>query len=81
MMEKIPENKSENIERPPRYHTITNDILEVYEDGSITERVFECNGFLHRRCVDKIFYGEKGEIAFAEQLSREELGPCDGKHS
>ena len=71
----------ESAEKPPRYRTIENEILEVHEDGSQTERTLECNGYLHRRCVDKVFYDEKGEITFAEQLSREELGPCDDKHS
>ncbi len=63
-----------------RYRTVEQEILEMHEDGSRTERVLECNGNLHRRCVDRIFYGENGEVVFADQLSREELGPCDGEH-
>lgn len=71
----------ESTEKPLRYRTIENEILEIHEDGSQTERALECNGHLHRCCVDMIFYDENKRIIFAEQLSREELGPCDGKHS
>jgi len=71
----------ESTEKPARYRTIKNEILEMHEDGSQTERVLECDGHLHRRCVDKVFYDERGEIIFADQLSREELGLCDGEHS
>ncbi|MBU4284668.1 hypothetical protein KKF60_02540 [Patescibacteria group bacterium] len=87
MSEKFPKNSlekienKENIEGPPRYRTIKLEVLETHEDGSKTERVLECNGLLHRRCVDKVFYGENDEIIFVDQLSREELGPCDCKHS
>ncbi|MDP2930692.1 MAG: hypothetical protein Q8N56_03765 [bacterium] len=87
MLEKFPKNSPEKIEnkesaeKPPLYRTIECEILETHEDGSRTERVLECDGSLHRRCVDKVFDGENGEVLFAEQLSREELGPCDGKHS
>lgn len=72
---------AEDMERPPRYQTVHHEVLETYEDGSKTERVLECNGLHHRRCVDKISYDARGEIIFVDQLSREELGPCDGKHS
>lgn len=71
----------ESGERPPRFRTIEDVVLEVHEDGSKTHRVIECNGLSHRRCVDLISYNEKGEPFFADQLSREELGSCDGKHS
>lgn len=70
----------ERAERPPRYHTLENEILEVLEDGEKIERVLECNGSLHRRCIDKISYDEKGVLFYAEQLSREELGPCNCEH-
>lgn len=70
----------EKIERPPRYRTIEREVLERHEDGSQTERVLECNGINHRRCVDKISYDDKGEVVFADQLSREELGVCEGNH-
>jgi hypothetical protein len=77
-LEKI-ENK-ENMEKPPRYRTIKFKVLEIHEDGSKTERVLECNGLLHRQCVDKVFYDKNGEIEFVNQLSREELGSCDCKN-
>lgn len=70
----------ESREKPPRYHTIQNEILEIREDGSKIERALECNNLLHRRCVDEISYDEKGTIIYADQLSREELGPCDCEH-
>ncbi|OGZ45251.1 MAG: hypothetical protein A3C84_02890 [Candidatus Ryanbacteria bacterium RIFCSPHIGHO2_02_FULL_48_12] len=76
----LEEIKSVETERLARYRTVEQEILETHEDGSKTERVLECNGSLHRRCIDKIFYGENGEVVFADQLSREELGPCDGEH-
>ena len=72
---------SEGAERPPRYRTLAREVLEVREDGSSVERVIECNGEYHRRCVDRVFYDENGEITFVDQLSREELGSCDGNHS
>jgi len=87
MSEEFPKKSSEKIEnkesaeKSSPYRTIELEILETHEDGSKTERVLECDGFLHRRCIDKIFYDENGKIIFAEQLSREELGPCDCKHS
>lgn len=86
MSEKMPKNSlekienKENIEGPPRYRTIKLEILETHEDGSKTERVLECNGLLHRRCVDKVFYDKNGEIEFVDQLSREELVSCDCKN-
>ena len=69
------------MERPPKYRNIGRELIEEGTDGSRTERVLECNGIQHRRCVDKMFYDEAGEVIFADQLSREELGPCDGKHA
>ena len=84
MSEKMSKNsleEIESIEKSPRYRTIKLEVLETHEDGSKTERVLECNGLLHRRCVDKVFYGKNGEITFVEQLSREELGSCDCKNS
>ncbi|HUT96302.1 MAG TPA: hypothetical protein VMW82_01915 [Candidatus Paceibacterota bacterium] len=80
MSEKMPKNsleKIESIEKPPRYRTIKLEVLETHEDGSKTERVLECNGLLHRQCVDKVFYNKNGEIEFVEQISQEELKPCD----
>lgn len=86
MLEKLPEKPLEKTEdhdgkeRPPRHRTIEHEILETHADGSKTERVLECNGQLHRRCIDKIWYGENDEIIFTDQLSQEELGACDGAH-
>jgi len=86
MLEEFPKNSpekienKENIEKPSPYRTIKLETLETHEDGSKTERALECDGSLHRLCVDKVYYDEKGEVVFADQLSREELGPCDGKH-
>ena len=86
-MEGAPKTKIENIknkegaERPPRYRTVSREILESVEGGLVkTERVIECNGTNHRMCVDKISYGSEGEVLFAEQLSKEDLGRCDGSH-
>jgi hypothetical protein len=87
MLEEFPKNlpekieNKESIEKSSPYRTIELETLETHEDGSKIKRALECDGFLHRRCVDKVFDGENGEVLFAEQLSREELGPCDCKHS
>ena len=83
--------RKEGAERPPRYRTISSEIVEPLKDGIETVRVVECNGAHHRRCVDRISYkindkceieiddeGKKN-IIFADQLSREELGACDCK--
>jgi len=58
MMEKFPKmsERKEGAERPPRYRTIESEIVEPLKDGTETVRVIECNGVLHRRCVDKISY-------------------------
>ena len=86
MSEETPKNLPEKKEsretiRLPEYRVIKREVLGAHWDGSKTERSLECNGLLHRRCIDKTFFNEKGEVTFAEQLSREELGPCDKKHS
>lgn len=79
---KLPKiDDKENAERTPRYRAIEREVLEIHEDGSQTERVLECNGLHHRRCIDKIFYDESGEVVSADQVSREELGACDGNHA
>ncbi|MFA5359187.1 MAG: hypothetical protein WC310_05245 [Patescibacteria group bacterium] len=67
----------EGEKKPERYQIIKNEVLENHDDGSKTEQSTECNGSLHRRCVDKIYYDESGNITFADQLSMEELGLCD----
>lgn len=57
MSGEFPKNKPEEVkskesmERPPRYRTIEREVIEEHEDGSKTERVLECNGLHHRRCV------------------------------
>ena len=71
------QNNIESDKKPPRYRTISSEILEARKDGDETIRVVECNNIRHRRCVDKISYDEHDQIIFADQLSREELGPCD----
>ena len=83
MLEKFPHevpkkiDGNENSERPPRYRTINTEIVKPLKDGTETVRVTECNGIQHRRCVDQISYDGNGEITYVDQLSREELGPCD----
>lgn len=85
MSEKFPkQNKvesNESAERSPRYRTIEREVLEAQEDGSKTERWVECNGLTHRGSVQKIFAGERGEFDYVEEISRTDLGPCDGNHS
>lgn len=71
----------ESAEKPSRYRTIEREVLDTHEDGSKTERWLECNGQVHRQSVQKISPGERGEFDFVEELSRQELGTCDGKHS
>ena len=71
----------ESAEKPPRYRTIEREVLETHKDGFKTERWLECNGQAHRGSVQKISSGERGEFDFVEELSRQELGTCDGKHS
>ncbi len=74
-------DNNENMERPPRFKTVRDEILQVHEDGSKTQRVLECNGIHHRICVDRIMYDEVGDIIGDEELSRGELTPCDGNHA
>ena len=71
----------ESAERPPKFRTISDEVLEIHEDGSKTHRVVECNGHTHRRCVDTISYDERGEVTYVDEHSREEIGACDGAHS
>lgn len=78
-MEKIPTTvfeTKENNERPARFKTIERKVIEVLPTGESVEEVLECNGIHHRRCVDKISYFADGEINFAGQLSKVDLGPC-----
>lgn len=87
MSEQLPQKSSEktegqeNRERPSRHRTIEHEILETHADGSKTERALECNGQLHRCCVDKVWYDENGKIVFVDNLSRDELGSCDDAHA
>ena len=87
MSEKPPKNSTENIESresaegPPRYRTIAIEVLVPRKEGTEFIRVLECNGLHHRRCMEKASYNDKNEVIFADQLSREELGPCDGTHA
>ncbi len=76
-MEKLPNFESE---KPARYKTIERIVKETLPTGESVEEVLECNGKHHRRCVDKITYNANGDIDFAEQLSRVELGECDHSH-
>lgn len=73
--------KKETIERPPLYKTIKTEVLEVLPDGSKKELSISCNGKMHRKCIDVVSYDENGEVTFADELSREEDGTCDGNHS
>lgn len=79
-----PESK-ESAERPPLYRVIERHVLEEYEDGSKKEEIIECDGRSHRHCIDVISYNEEGKVIgrgqLVEQVVKEELGPCDGKHS
>ena len=72
---------NESMERPPRFKTVRDEILQMHEDGSKTQRVLECNGIHHRICVDRIMYDEVGDVIGDEELSRSELTPCDGNHA
>jgi len=80
MPEEFPKNSPEKIENI-ELKIIELKILETHDDGSKTERRTMCNGSRHTRYTDKIFYGENGEVTACDQLSQEELGPCDCKHS
>jgi hypothetical protein len=71
----------EKKEKVPDYRTVKTEILENHGDGSRTEQILECNGQLHRCCVDKVFYNNRGKIEFVDEISRNESGPCDGNHS
>ncbi len=77
-MEKPP--SIENLESK-RYRTIERKIIEVLKTGESIEEVTECNGKLHRKCVDKVSYDDNNEIAYVEQISRTELGACDLLHA
>jgi hypothetical protein len=82
-LDKPPKIESQEQLRPPRHRTIERVVLETLPTGESVERLLECNGVTHRRCVDKVSYDADGNIIYAEQLPREELGSCDcdGKHS
>ncbi len=80
-MEKPPKIELQEQPKPPQHRTIEWVVLETLPTGENIEQVIECNGITHRRCVDKISYDKDGGIAFVEHLSREEVGPCDKKHS
>ena len=71
---------NEGAEGPPRYRIVEREVLETYEDGSKRERWLECNGNMHRRSVQIISPGARGEFDFIEELYRDELGPCGGGH-
>ncbi len=77
-MEKPP--SIENIESK-RYKTIERKVLEVLGTGESIEEVLECNGKLHRKCMDKVSYDNNKEITYVEQISRTELGACDSLHA
>jgi ABC-type nickel/cobalt efflux system permease component RcnA len=88
MSEKFPQvpptkkiESKESKERPPRYRTIEDNVVETHADGSKTHHVLECNGHSHRRAIDRIFYDEDGNIIFDEEELREDAGPCDGNHA
>jgi hypothetical protein len=71
----------EGAERPPLYRTLEHEVLEKFEDGSEKIREVECNGLKHRQCVDVWSYNAAGDVIGFDQISQEDLGPCDGKHS
>jgi hypothetical protein len=69
------------MEKPPSfevqralYQTVEHTVRERLPGGDVVEQAIEDNGRTQRRCVDKVSYGTAGEVIFAEQLSREELG-------
>jgi len=72
--------ESQEQPKPPRHRTIERVVLETLPTGESIEQLLECDGISHRRCVDKVSYGADGNITFVEQISREELCPCDKKH-
>ena len=79
---KLPEEREGRETVPlPEYRIIKREVMGAHGDGSKTERIIECNGYIHRFHVDKIFYDEKGEVTFAEEKSKGRLKPCDKKHS
>lgn len=78
-MEKEP--PIENQEKPARFRTIEKKVLKVLSTGESIEEVIECNGQLHRKCVDKITYDALGVVEYADQLSRVELGVCNHNHT
>lgn len=73
--------RKESMERPPRYRTIEKKTIEVLHSGEHIEEVLECNEVNHRLCRDKVSYHKDGEIDYAEQLEKQELGPCDHNHA
>ncbi len=64
-------------ERPLPFRTIRKIVLEILPTGEHVEEVIECNGSHHRKCVDEITYDSAGNITYADQRSRDELGECD----
>ncbi len=78
-MEKAPTHESLN--HPKRYKTLERHTIETLPNRETIEETLECNGVLHRKCVDRIIYSASGEIDYAEQLSREELGACTQDHT
>ena len=79
-MEKPPKFESAETSKSPS-RTLERRILETLPTGEEIEEVIECNGINHRRCVDKVSYGADGEIEYVDEISKEDLGPCDKNHS
>lgn len=72
---------SQEQSRKGQVRTLELVVLETLPTGETVEQILECNGIVHRRCVDKVSRDAEGNIIFVEEVSRQELGPCNGKHS
>ena len=60
----------------PQVTTLHREVLETLSDGGKKEKVLECNGIRHRRCVDIVYYDAEGEVRFADEVSKKDLGLC-----
>jgi hypothetical protein len=74
---------------PDKVHKIVERTLEEGEhlleaEGGgrrTTESIVECDGHEHTRFKEQITYDAANKPGSFEELEREVIGPCDGKHA
>jgi hypothetical protein len=73
---------------PDKVHKIIERALEeelpLEADGGgrrTIESIVECDGYEHTRFKEQITYDAANNSSGFEELEREVIGPCDGKHA